>query len=33
MLGIEPRPTKTPKKENHPLLVNALSEDERVASN
>ncbi len=33
LLGIQPRPTQTPKKENHPLLVNALSEDERVASN
>ncbi|MBK1666813.1 penicillin-binding protein [Rhodovibrio sodomensis] len=33
LLGIEPRPVKTPEKENHPLLVNALSEDERVASN
>jgi cell division protein FtsI (penicillin-binding protein 3) len=33
MLGIEPRPARTPKKENHPLLVNAVREDERVASN
>jgi cell division protein FtsI (penicillin-binding protein 3) len=33
MLGIEPRPTKAPEKENHPLLHNAEREDERVASN
>ncbi|WP_200371969.1 peptidoglycan D,D-transpeptidase FtsI family protein [Rhodovibrio salinarum] len=33
MLGIQPHPANMPKKENHPLLVNAEGEDERVASN
>ena len=32
LLGIEPRPSAKPEKQNHPLLVNAAIEDERVAS-